>query len=380
MKDLEDCLEERTIKLKNKKAIVIFFIIVLVIVAIISVFEYKQSIKPKEEVKITIAKVQCEEAKTAPFTLYYDATGRVNNTSYKIGADIVRGKVSQVYVKEGDYVNQGAALLSMDVTSGVAQLKLQVVNTEQGINDLSLSISQLETKRAELQELFDAGLVAKNKLTELDNNLENLKSKRNGLLNTKDSLNKQIGEISGVAVIYAKESGIATKVKFKPNQYPTMEDFIEIRKEEKPSAKIYLTEKIVKKIHVGEELNILVNDKSYKASVKEIFSLNPGESLYPVDISIDSDDDFISGESITIKIPIYSNDKAIVVNRKAIINFNNEVYVYKVVGGKAIKTVIETGGTVDGFTEVKKGLQAGDKVIIEGQFDIDDGEKVDVIK
>ncbi len=366
--------------MKNKKSILIFFLFVIVLVAIIAFFENKKGQEVKVEPEVILPKVEVKKASKGSFVMNYDATGKITNSTYKIGADVIRGKVSSIYVNEGDYVAEGAPLVYLDATANVAQMELQVVNTDQGINEIDLSISQLEEKKKETQELFDNGLIPENSLTEIDNNIENLKSKRNGLVNTRASLYQKINAISGLGVIYAKEAGIVTKMKIKLNQIPTMEDYIEIKKQERPVVKIYLTESLVKNIQVGEAVQVSVDDQIYQAWIKEIYSLNMGETLYPVDVEIASDENFISGMSVNVKIPIYRNDNAILLDRKAIINFNNEVYVFKIVNDKAVKTVLQVGETVNGLTEIKEGLQDGDSVVIEGQFGINDGDKVKVLE
>ncbi len=366
--------------MKNKKAIRIFFIIVIIIVGIIAIFEIIKGNKEEVKPEVKLPKVNVEKTITGNFITTYDATGKIHGNIYKIGANEVRGKVAAIYVNKGDYIEEGQAVLSINVTASVAQMKLQLVNTEQGINELDLNLAQLNTKKDEMNQLYDAGLVAENSITELDNNIEKLNSKRNGLLRTQSALYTQINEISSLGIIYAKEAGTVTKQKFKLNQTPSMDDCIEIKSQKKPEARIYLTEKIVKMITEGEKVDVEIDGIIYKGIIKDIYSLNPNESLYPVDIEINTDKSFLSDMSITVKIPTYQNNNAILLNSKAIIKFNNEVYVYKLVKNKAVKTLLEVGDSVDGFTEVKKGLKAGEEIIVEGQFGISDGDKIEVIK
>ncbi len=366
--------------MKNKKAIIIFFIIVIIIVGIIAGFEVAKSKEVKEKTIVKLPKVSVTKTSTDKFIVTYDASGKISNNTYKISANEVRGKIAEVYVNEGDYVYEGQAVLSLNVTANVAQLRLQLVNTEQGINDINLSIEQLETKKNEIQQLYDNGLVAKTGLTEIEDNIEKLTTKKAGLEETKTALNAQINDISGLGVIYSSESGIVTKNKFKPNQTPTINDYLEIKMQEMPEARIYLTEKILKNITEGDPVEVEIDGKIYQASIKEIHSLNPNETLYPVDVAIDSEDQFLSDMSVTVMIPTYKNEQAVLLDSKAIINFNNETYVYKLVDKKASKTIIKTGESLDGFTEIKKGLTAGESVIVEGQFGIADGDKVEVIK
>ncbi len=365
--------------MNKKKAIFVFFIIVAIIISIILIFEYIRANEEVPEVTVTVPSVITEKAVEDEFTLSYEVTGKLMSNEYRIGADVIRNKVSKIYVKEGDHVKAGDAILSVDMTSSVSQLKLQIINLDQAINDLDLSLNQLSKKREDLLALLDAGLVSQNKLEELDDNIEKLTVKKEGLFNNRKALINEKHSINRLGIIYSKEDGIVSKIKLKKNQYPLMTDYIEIKKEEKNKIRIYLTEKIMKKISVSDQVEIKVDDEVYTGMIDEIYSLSQGEILYPVDITFDADKEFISGSSAQIKIPIYHNEKAILVSRKAIIQFNDEVYLYKLIDNKAVKTLITIGETADSMTEVFDGINKGDEIITEGQFNIVNNEKVQVI-
>ncbi len=372
-------LKERTVKLKNKKSLIVFFVVVLLTVAGLWLIEYVRGDVVKEEVPVSVPTVVTEKAVTEKFVLHYDALGKVASTTYRIGAESVRGRVSSIFVKKGDYVKEGAAVLSLDVTSAIAQLKLQITGIVQGIKELDLSISQLRTKREDMLKMFEKGLVAKNAVDEIYNNIKSLELKRQGLVNNKAAINAQINEISSTGYVYAKKSGVVKKVGIKLHQIPAMEDYIEIEIDQKPVVKLYLTEEVVKDVSEGEVVDVYLDDVLYKGKIKEIHSLSTGDILYPVDVEVDTTEKFLAGMSADVKIPIYHNDAALLINRKAVISFNDEVFVYKVVDDKVVKTLIEIGDTVNSMTEVKSGLTAGDGVVVEGQFSVVDGEKVEVL-
>ncbi len=365
--------------MKNKKELIVFFVVVIVLVAILAFFEAISEETEEEEVIINPPLVVTQPVVRDDFAVYYTTEGKVDNGSYSIGAEIVAGRVSAVFVAVGDYVDEGAPLVSIDTTSSVSQLELQVVSLDQNIADLNLSLEQLQTKRNEVAELVAIGVASDSELREIDNSIESLTVKQNGLLNNRYALTNQIYAIDSVATIYAKEAGTVTKVKFKANQYPTRGDVIEIKTGEKPQATIYLTEKIVKDIAVGDEVEVFIDEEQYVGRVKEVYSLSYNETLYPVEIEFDSDKEYLTGMSVTVKIPVYQKKKAVLVNRQAVIQFHDEVYLYRVADGKAVRTDIEIGHTVDGMTEVLKGLDVGDVVVVEGQFRVNDGEPVEVL-
>lgn len=365
--------------MKNKKALLVFFIVVIATVVILWFVDYKKSNVVEEKVKPKIRAVVTEKALEDRFVISYDTSGKVASTTYRVGADVIRGRISNVFVKEGDYVKEGAPIVSLDVTSAIAQLRLQITGIEQSLNELDLSIRQLEKKREDLLKMYDKGLTAKNNIDELFDNIKTLELKKQGLINNKAAINSQINEIAGAGYIYTKKSGIVEKVKVKVNQYPTMDDYIEIKMDKKPDVRVYLTEEVVSNISVGEPVDVSIKDGIYKSTIREIHSLQPGDILYPVDVEMDTTQKFLSGTTALVKIPIYKKDAAVLINRKAIIHFNDEVFLYKLEGDKVVKTLVNAGETVGSRTEILSGLSVGDEVVVEGQFSIVDGEKVEVL-
>mgnify|MGYP005838904147 FL=1 len=55
-------------------------------------------------------------------------------------------------------------------------------------------------------------------------------------------------------------------------------------------------------------------------------------------------------------------------------------YVFILDGDRAYKRVIKIGISNEEYTEVLEGLNLNDKIIVEGQYNLQDGSKVRVIK
>ncbi len=77
-----------------------------------------------------------------------------------------------------------------------------------------------------------------------------------------------------------------------------------------------------------------------------------------------------------LKVVDYKNPNAIAIPVNAIQSAENGKYVMTVVNGKAKKTQITTGRTIEGKTEILTGLQASDKVIVTGIEDLNEGDPV----
>ncbi len=366
--------------MKNKKTLIVFLIVVLVVVMVLGFFEYKKANEPEVKTEVNISTVVVKEAEKSKFSYDYETSGNVSANSYRVGLEQIRNRVSNVYVEEGDSVEEGDVLLSLDIAGASSQLKLQRTNMEQALNEIEDTIFQLEKKKEDMQKMFEAGAVAKSKLDELINSYDSLKIKKEGIVNNIAAVNQEIYSVNSSSYIYAKKSGVVSKVKIKDNQIPSMDEYIEIISDDKPEVRVYLTQNIVKNICIGDEVKASIDDVNYSGKIKEIHSLSEMDILYPVDIELDTEESFDTVQTAKVKIPIYQNEDAILVDRKAIIHFNDEVYLYKVVDNKAVKVNVVVGETENSLSEVKSGVKVGDKIIVEGQFSVVDGENVELIK
>ena len=85
----------------------------------------------------------------------------------------------------------------------------------------------------------------------------------------------------------------------------------------------------------------------------------------------------MSGE---VKLVLDSVDKAIIVKADAVLDEDGESFVFVVQDGKAIRKTVEVGLDTGDHVEVKSGLTAGEKLIIEGQYYVADGGEVKVVR
>lgn len=67
---------------------------------------------------------------------------------------------------------------------------------------------------------------------------------------------------------------------------------------------------------------------------------------------------------------------AIVVPEISVMQVGDETYVWKVVGGAAVKAPIVVGGRIPGKVQVKEGIEAGDTIVVEGVGKLKAGAKV----
>ena len=103
--------------------------------------------------------------------------------------------------------------------------------------------------------------------------------------------------------------------------------------------------------------------------------------LYRLELEIDNPDHLIlPGMFARADIVKQSRDRALAIPFYSIIARNNEQYVFVEKDGVVEKRNVTTGIMEQWLVEITSGLEAGDKVVVEGHRDVENGRKVKVVK
>lgn len=104
-----------------------------------------------------------------------------------------------------------------------------------------------------------------------------------------------------------------------------------------------------------------------------------GATAFDVTIQLDlSDINLKIGMSGTADVVVASKEATTVVPLGALVEKNNEKYVFKVVDGKAQLTEVTLGLVTEDKVEIVKGVKTGDKVVVKGVEKLKDGQGVKI--
>ncbi len=88
---------------------------------------------------------------------------------------------------------------------------------------------------------------------------------------------------------------------------------------------------------------------------------------------------FPIGAFANAKITLAKKSKTLVIPTSAILGLDKK-YVFVLDSNKAYKRVIKIGIQNEEYTEVLEGLKENDEIVVEGQYNLQDGSKVEVVK
>ncbi|MDQ7948663.1 MAG: HlyD family efflux transporter periplasmic adaptor subunit [Pedobacter sp.] len=144
-------------------------------------------------------------------------------------------------------------------------------------------------------------------------------------------------------------------------------------------AKAQVAESYLGKINQGDDVKVIFPDIPDSLNTKVTFAakvIDPASRSFNIEVKLPSNPKYRANMIAVLKVVDYKNPNAIVVPVTAIQNAENGQYVITVVGGKAKRSTVKTGRTIDGKTEILSGLTEGDKVVVTGIDDVNEGDPV----
>ena len=315
----------------------------------------KENIKTEVIPEVTVKQI---EKTTTKEVLNYSGTIEADNT-VSLGFSIP-GRISKVYIQEGQKVKKGALLASIDVTTYKNAFDIANAGLELA-NDNFNRLNGLFQKGSLPERDFIAVKVA---VAQANAN-RNLAAKN--LSDTK---------------LYAPFSGIITakQTEIGATAAPGIPAFT-VMKTDKVYAKASITESEISKLKIGTPAKVEI------ASMGETFNglvaiVNPSADAltrtFNVKVRLDnSENKLLPGMISNIKIETNNDLSIISIPASAIVrDANNINYVFVALDNKAIKKRVSLGGFNGNEVIVTDGLTALDHLIIAGHRTLKDGQTI----
>ena len=277
------------------------------------------------------------------------------------------GRITKIYVNEGDRVNKGQALAKIDDGGLYNELKLVESQTK-----LAKTIYERQSK------LWEDKIGSEIQYLEAQTNYD---IQKNRLESLKQSLAKTTitAPFSGtIDEIFIEEGNLVS-----PPMMPDQGNAFRIVNLNKLYVEAVIPESFIGKIKKGAEVlvDIPVLSKSFKSKIKHsVSSINQLSRTFKIEVSVPKNNlDLIPNLNVEVNILDYSNSEAILVPESIVSeDSENNKFIYIILNQKAKKTIVETGYTQNGMIEITSGLSLNQTVINEGGRIVKDGQNVKI--
>ena len=350
-------------------------ITVVVIAATLGVIAYVlTNIKKENEAKTAIVaeknasvSVRVDTVKVQDVSLDFVSNGNFEPVQeLKFSAE-KSGKITNVLVKEGDYVSVGQTLAI--VRSDVINVNAQNANAvyQNAVADYTRFENAFKTGGVTKQQLDQAKLAmvnSKSQLTQANINVGDtrIKAPISGVINKK----------------YIEIGSIITGM-------PATELF-EIVNVSKLKLNVSVNESQVASLKVGSPTKVTASvypDKTFDGKITFIAAKADASLNFPVEIEItnNASKDLKAGMYGTAEFASKQQKQSLkIVPRNAFVGSVSSNQVFVIENGIAKLKTVTAGRILGNKVEILSGLNEGETVIVTGQINLQDGSKVEVIK
>ncbi len=276
----------------------------------------------------------------------------------------VGGSVTEILVEEGDEVKKGDILARIDD------------------NDYTIAVQRAEAayKLARADYQRDKAIFSKGVIPEAQ-----LDARETAMLTAKADLDNARLRLSRTT-IEAPISGVVRRLDAKVGLLLAVGDPIgQLLRIDKVKAVIGIPESDVAAVRSLEKVDVTLQalDNQVITGSIHFLSSSPDTTarLYKLELEIDNPSRAIlPGMFVRADIIKRTVDDAITVPFYSVISRNDEQFVYIEEQGRARKKMVELGIMEKWMVEVRKGLNPGERLVIEGHRAIEDGQEIEVVK
>jgi len=308
---------------------------------------------PVKAVPVSIAKVDSEVS----------AVGSLIAAESVVIRPEIAGRVVELHFQEGQVVQKGAKLVSLDPSEYQAQLAATAAD------------AKTETQRYQrTKELLEQKFISQEALDVAKGNMDRALAKK-----------QQDEVLLSKTTIVAPFPGMLGLRQVSPGAYVKAGDDV-VRLENISSLKLdfRVPEMYLSRLKPGQEVSIVVDAFPKESFKGRVYALEPSVDEKTRTIVAraqipNAQGKLRPGMFARVNVLLETRPNAIVIPEQAIWPQGREAFVYRVVDGKASLTKIELGVRRPGEVEVIHGLASNDVVVTDGQIKLKDGAPVMVL-
>ncbi|WP_125142897.1 efflux RND transporter periplasmic adaptor subunit [Clostridium transplantifaecale] len=347
----------------KKKSVIITAVVIVAAAAII----VPRFLKPKEQVAAaSIPLVSIQKPEIGNIELFTGLTGTVEPSDIVYIIPKVAGEVTDVYVKAGDYVEEGQKLLHID-TKQVDGAKIQ-------LDTASVSLQDANTNLQRMSVLLQSGDISQQQYEQVQSSAKLAKLQYDA---AKLAYDNQI-EFS---TITAPIGGLVESFNVEVHDNVAQSNVLCVISGEGTKAVSFnVTERVVNGLSMGDPIRVEKNGSEYHGVITEISSMvDAATGLFKVKASLEGADALATGAQVKLYVTSSSAENVMMVPTDAIYYQGGNAMVYTYKDNAVHEVPVEVGIYDADKTEITDGLTTEDDVIITWSSELFEGSQVEIL-
>ncbi len=325
----------------------------------------------KEGEHPVVSGVDFEIVKTIPVDNYYETSASVKSKIDSVVSSMITGKVTSLAVQEGDRVNEGQLLLTIDnrdLTQKEIGANAFVSMAKKGVEQAAQNKKMADVTFQRYKNLYDEKVITKQEFDQYttQKNIAALEYQKaqSGLQQAQAGLG-EVRVYQTYARVTAPTSGIVIKRNVDLGTTALQgQPLLTIQSTLDQEIIANVDESYLKQIKEGQEVNLIVDGQTFKTKIATVVqSVDPMTRTFKIKLDTKG-----INPGLYAKVEILTGKKdAIVLPTSAIVKKGQLTGVYTVDDKNIISyRLVRTGKVLADKTEIISGLADNDKVIISG--------------
>ena len=294
-----------------------------------------------------------------------------------IGPDAA-GRIAKIYMKPGDMVNKDKLLAELDTTT----LKLQANQAEAALAVANAAYKDALLNHQRIQKLYEKTAVSQMQLEKSALALEaadtQQKSAEAALNTVKHMLNMSYMRAPFAGIITSKNMEEGDMINPMMGMSVGNSGVLTLMDLKKVKITLDVPTEDIEKISIGQKCNVKVDTYPDDVFKGEIYSRNlaadPVSKTFKVEVKVDNPDIKIkAGIFAEVRIEISSKENVLLLPISALIEQGDATYVVLYNDGTAKYENIKVGQRNIQLFEILEGLEEGQQVVVEGNYDLKEG-------
>jgi RND family efflux transporter MFP subunit len=359
--------------------------------------------QPVVKVASQIKPIRVKEVVKKPHTQAISSSGNIKPAQTVKLSMKVSGTINSLPVNIGDYVEKGQCLAGID--SLQYQLALNAADSEylslkmkieseipSAINQAKSQLDLMNNRYARYKQLYEKGLLPKDKFEELETELTVIRNKYQEALDSQAVWAKKLEQAKAMSALartnfndtklYSPMNGVVVSKLIESGEmaapgYP----LLVLGKLDQVEVEIGVTDEVVNRLELGKTAAVYIYgpDKTYHGKITEIGAIADEQTrTFPVKILLNNPNHQLKpGMIAKVNIPLDSA-AVILAPVNSIINSSAGpiVYVYDAKKTRVFQRKVKLGEMIKDQIVITGGLKAGETIVTGGHFKLKNKDQV----
>ncbi|HAK46973.1 MAG TPA: hypothetical protein DCO79_13790 [Spirochaeta sp.] len=324
------------------------------------------------------------ELTKAPMNIYYYGLGEL-----KAGEEIriapgSNGAVASLYVSEGDFVEPGDLLFSLDNNDLVKNIERSSEKWDRDLDLASIKLSEATANYETTSSFYSKDLIAKSEFDKAKQDWEEAELNYEKIQLAKTIEIENLQENLRTTVAISTGRGYISNITFNKGEQVNSGDYVEIIDIEKIAITVQVPENIITRIKHGQQ--VIAKQASAPAYILEGVVTSMGlkadsNRTYQVIAEFENlNQKLLPGMLMEAQIQMIQYSSNFIVPKESLIIEGADQFIFIVKDGTAEKIPVEAGQSRGTLIQISGSIKEGDLLVIQGQTYLQKGTAVNVVE